>query len=59
VIYKSNNDTKKAADSTTRATSVAKRIISTFPDNTDWSTRADRLLYMVQNNIPTYGNTVE
>jgi hypothetical protein len=59
VIYKANNDGKKAADSTARATSTAKRIMSQFPDNTDWSTRAERLLYMVQNNIPTYGNAVE
>ena len=59
VIYKSNNDGKKAADSTVRATSVAKKIMSQFPDNTDWSTRAQRLLYMVQNNMPTFGSTVE
>ena len=59
VIYKSNNDGKKAADSSARATSTAKRILSQFPDNPDWSTRAERLLYMIQNNIPTYGNSVE
>ncbi|HZD30931.1 MAG TPA: hypothetical protein VE779_04640 [Candidatus Angelobacter sp.] len=59
VIYKSNNDGKKAADSAARATSTAKRIMTQFPDNTDWSTRAERLLYMVQNNMPTFGSTVE
>lgn len=59
VIYKSNNDGKKSADSVARATSVAKRILSQFPDNNDWSTRAQRLLYMVQNNMPTSGSTVE
>jgi hypothetical protein len=59
VIYKSNNDGKKAADSFARATSVAKRVTSQFPDNTDWSSRAERLLYMVQNNMPTFGPTVE
>jgi outer membrane protein assembly factor BamD (BamD/ComL family) len=59
VIYQSNNEGKRAADSTARATSVAKRVISQFPDDTDWSTRATRLLYMVQNNIPTFGNMVE
>ena len=59
VLYKANNDGKKAGDSTARATSTAKRIMSQFPDNTDWSTRAERLLYMVQNNIPTYGNALE
>jgi len=58
VIYKTNNDAKKAADSTARATSVSKKIMSQFPDNNDWSSRAERLLYMIQNNIPTFGNTV-
>ena len=59
VIYKSNNDGKKAADSAARATATAKRVMAQFPDNTDWATRAERLLYMVQNNIPTFGNMVE
>jgi len=59
VIYKSNNDGKKAADSTARATATAKRVMSQFTDNNDWATRAERLLYMVQNNMPTYGPTVE
>jgi hypothetical protein len=58
-IYKTNNDGKKAADSLARATATAKRVTSQFPDITDWSTRAQRLLYMLQSNIPTFGNTVE
>jgi outer membrane protein assembly factor BamD (BamD/ComL family) len=59
VIYKSNNDGKRAGDSAARATATAKRIMTQFPDNTDWSTRAERLLYMVQSDMPTYGNAVE
>ena len=59
VIYKSNNDAKRAADSTARATNTAKRIATQFPDNTEWSTRAERLLYMIQNSMPTFGNMVE
>ena len=59
VIYKSNNDGKKAADSLARATATAKRVMTQFPDNTDWSTRVERLLYMLQNNLPTFGNTIE
>jgi outer membrane protein assembly factor BamD (BamD/ComL family) len=59
VIYKSNNDGKKAADSLARATATAKRVMTQFPDNTDWSTRAERLLYMLQNNLPTFGSMVE
>lgn len=59
VLYKSNNDAKRAADSTARATAMTKRIMTQFSDNNDWSTRAERLLYMVQNNIPTYGPATE
>ena len=59
VIYKANNDAKRAADSTARATNTAKRIATQFPDNTEWSTRAERLLYMIQNSMPTFGNMVE
>ena len=59
VIYKANNDAKRAADSTARATSTAKRVAAQFSDNTEWSTRAERLLYMIQNNMPTFGNMVE
>jgi len=59
VIYKSNNDAKKATDSTARAISTTKRITTQFPDVTDWATRAERLLYMIQNEIPTYGNALQ
>lgn len=59
VIYKSNNEGKKAAESLARATATAKRVMTQFPDNTDWSTRAAHLLYMLQNNLPTFGNTIE
>jgi hypothetical protein len=59
VIYKSNNDAKKAADSTARAISTTKRITTQFPDVTDWATRAERLQYLVQSEIPTYGNSLQ
>ena len=59
VIYKSTNEAKKATDSTARAISTTKRITTQFPDVTDWATRAERLLYMIQNEIPTYGNALQ
>ena len=59
VIYKSNNDGKRAADSAARATSTAKRIVTQYPDVTDWATRAERLLYMLQTEIPAYGNAIQ
>ena len=59
VIYKTENQQKKADDSAARSISVARKLISQYSSDTDWSSRGDRLVYMVQNNIPTYGTYVE
>jgi len=59
VIYKTDNDGKKAQDAAARSISTAKRLIAQYPDSTDWSNRAERLIYMVQTNIPAFGNTFE
>ncbi len=59
VIYTTDNQAKKADDSNARALSTAKKLISQYPSDEDWSDRAQRLVYMVQNKIPTFGNMVE
>lgn len=59
LIYDTKNDQKKADESATRSLNLAKKLIAQYPNDTDWSTRADRLIYMVMNKIPTFGNTVE
>ena len=59
VIYKTANQAKKADDSAGRALGVAKKLMSQYANDTDWSDRAERLIYMVQNNIPTWGPGVE
>ena len=59
VIYTTDNQAKKADDAGGRAISVAKKLIAQYPNDEDWSNRAERLIYMVQNKIPTYGNMVE
>ena len=59
VIYRTDNQQKKAEDSAARALLVAKKVMSQFPNDTNWSSRAERLVYMVQNNIPTWGPNVE
>jgi len=58
-IYKTANQAKKADDSAGRALGVAKKLMSQYSSDTDWSDRAERLIYMVQNNIPTWGPNVE
>jgi len=59
VIYQTDNQPKKADDSSARAISVAKKLMSQYPNDEDWSNRAERLIYMVQNKILTFGNMVE
>ena len=58
-IYKNDNQQKKADDAAARATALGKRLISQYPDATDWSNRAATLIYMVEKNIPAFGNMVE
>ena len=55
-IYTTNNDAKKADESSARALNVAKKLTSQFPNDTDWTDRGLRLIYMVQNKMPTWGN---
>lgn len=57
-IYGANNEAKKADEAEARSLNVAKRLTSQFPNDTDWSSRALRLIYMVQNKMPTWGNGV-
>ena len=59
VIYKIHNDDKKADEAAARSLNVAKKLIAQYPNDTDWSNRGERLVYMVTNKIPTFGNTVE
>ena len=59
VIYKTGNQQKKAEDSAARALSTARKVVSQFPNDSDWSSRAQRLIYMVENNMPTWGPGIE
>jgi len=54
-IYKSEEQAKKSDDAKARAIAVAQKAIAQTPQG-DWSARARRLLYMVQQGIPAYGN---
>jgi hypothetical protein len=58
-IYKTDNQQKKADDAAAHAIALGKRLVSQYPDSTDWSNRASTLIYMVQTGISAFGNTVE
>ena len=55
-IYKGNDDLKKSDEAKGRAITLAQRAITQANGQGDWGTRAQRLLYMVQQGIPAYGN---
>lgn len=57
-IYSSDNQQKKAAEAAERSINVAKKLVAQYPNEIDWSSRALRLIYMVQNKIPTWGNGI-
>ena len=58
-IYKTANQQKKADESSARALAVGKKLITQYSSDTDWANRAQRLVYMVQKDMPTFGPSVE
>jgi outer membrane protein assembly factor BamD (BamD/ComL family) len=54
-IYKTEEQAKKSDEAKSRAIAVAQKAVAQTPQG-DWSARARRLLYMVQQGIPVYGN---
>ena len=54
-IYKTEDQQKKSQEAKGRAISIAQETIAKAGQS-DWGTRAERLLFMVQQGIPTYGN---
>jgi outer membrane protein assembly factor BamD (BamD/ComL family) len=54
-IYKTEDQTKKSDEAKGRAIATAQRVISQTGQS-DWGARAQRLMYMVQQEIPAYGN---
>jgi hypothetical protein len=57
-IYKTENDAKKSEDSKNKAIALAQKVASQYGQN-DWGARTQRLLYLVEQGIPTWGNAQE
>jgi hypothetical protein len=53
-IYKTGDQAKKSEESRAKATALAER--ASQASQGDWSARAQRLLYLIQQGVPTYGN---
>jgi outer membrane protein assembly factor BamD (BamD/ComL family) len=54
-IYKTELNQKKAAEARERALSLAQKIVSQYGQS-DWALRAQRLIFYIQNGVPTWGN---
>jgi len=57
-IYKTENQAKKSDESKGKAIALAQKAVTQAPQS-DWGTRAQLLLFMIEQNIPTYGNGVD
>jgi outer membrane protein assembly factor BamD (BamD/ComL family) len=57
-IYKTEPNQKKAAESKERALALAQKVISQYGQS-DWALRTQRLIFYIQQGIPTYGNTAD
>ena len=57
-IYKMEGNAGRSSGARSKAMALVQRVVSQYPQ-TDWALRAQRLGYMVEQNIPTYGNALE
>ena len=57
-IYKTEEQAKKSEQSKDLAISLAQQLLSKYPQS-DWSSRAQTLLFLVQQGVPTYGNAIQ
>ena len=57
-IYKQEDNLKKSDESKGKAIATLQRAIAQAGQS-DWGSRAQMLLYMVQQGIPTYGNAID
>jgi outer membrane protein assembly factor BamD (BamD/ComL family) len=57
-IYKTEEQPKKSDQSKDRAISLAQELISKYPQS-DWASRGQTLLFLVQGGVPTYGNAIQ
>ncbi len=57
-IYRTEDQSKKSEEAKNKAIALAQKAITQAPQS-DWGTRAQRLLFMIEQGIPTYGNATQ
>ena len=57
-IYKTDEQKKKAEEAKAKTIALTQKIVQQYPQS-DWAARAQRLMFLVQQDVPTFGNAVE
>ena len=57
-MYKTDEQLKKSEESKGKAIAIAQKVASQYPQS-DWGARAQRLLFLIGQGVPTYGNSIE
>jgi outer membrane protein assembly factor BamD (BamD/ComL family) len=57
-MYKTDEQPKKSEEAKAKAIAAAQKVATQFPQS-DWGARAQRLLFMIEQGVPTYGNEVQ
>jgi len=57
-IYKTEEQKKKSDESRAKALALTQKAVQQYPQS-DWAARAQALMFLVQGEVPTYGNAVE
>jgi len=57
-MYKDDGNASRSAGAKSKALALARQVTSLYPQ-TDWGARAQTLLYLIDQDIPTYGNTIQ
>jgi outer membrane protein assembly factor BamD (BamD/ComL family) len=57
-IYKTEEQKKKSDESRAKALGLTQKAVQQYPQS-DWAARAQALMFLVQGDVPTYGNAVE
>lgn len=58
-MYKTDEQQKKSDEARNATLALTQKIVASYPQQTDWATRAQDLMYLVQQGIATYGNASE
>jgi len=57
-MFKTEENQKKADEARARALAITQRLVKEYPES-DWSVRAQTLMFLVQGDVPVYGNAIE